>query len=95
MVRPLVAEWRATDATDSVGTVLLEIGVRPSDGKIAVAAFQPSLDRELGEPIAVILLSGEEAAGLLDRLMQGLDQTGDTEKVNRKLSARERALSER
>lgn len=91
MTRALVADWRAADGTRE--PVLLQIGMRQSDGRIAVGLFAPSLEDEVGDLIGIILLPADEAAQLLDRVMRGLDQAGETEKVNRKLSARKRALS--
>lgn len=95
MTRAVVAEWRATGRIPSDNeSVLIQIGVRRSDGKIVIGCFAPDLDQEVGDPIGLFVVSPEEAARLMDRLMQSLDQVGKAETVDRKLEARLRARAE-
>ena len=94
-MRALVGNWRPDGKPTTTGApVLVHIGVRQADGNIALAFFKPDLDSDVGEPIGVLLLRADDAAQLLDRLMRGLDETGETETVDRKVSARARALAE-
>jgi len=93
VLRALVGAWRGDGKPPTTRTVLLQIGVRRADGSIAIGVSEPALERDAGEPLGVLLLSADEAANLLDRLVHALDQSGAAARVNRKLSARERALS--
>jgi len=95
-MRALVAGWRAAEtAPENAQAVLLQTGVRKKDGSIVLAVFEPDLESDVGEPIGMIVLHPEEATRLLDRLMQGLDQAGQTKKVNRRLAVRKHALAKR
>ena len=92
-MRPLVGEWCDQEsAPGDQRSVVLQLGLRSGDGRIAIAVREPSLDEDAGSPLGVLLLSAAEAAQLVNRVIHGLDQSGHGQAVERGLEARARAL---